>query len=275
MQPLATDTDVMPNDRRDQVMAFCLSCALFVLLLLPAVTWAQDFDEAALIKTIIANTKGAVKPDAIRKSPLPGVFEVKAGLEIIYVDKTGRYAFVENHLIDLVEAKDITASRLEELTTIDFSSLPLDQAIVSVRGNGARKIAVFEDPYCLHCRTLRKLLAQLDDVTIYAFPISLQRNDGFQLASAAMCAPNKAKAWETVMSADAPAPYKGNVATHCKKAVAGFMELAETKLSIKGTPTVFLQDGRRIEGAVPAHVFMAKLDGQREGALAFQRADGK
>jgi thiol:disulfide interchange protein DsbC len=277
MQPQCLDLHIKPKYPPFQAMRkwFVLLATFFIATFGSMGAFAQDFNEAALIKAVTENSKGAVKPDAIRRSPIPGVFEVKAGAEIIYVDKTGRYAFVENHLIDLVEAKDLTASRLEEMTTIDFESLPLDKAIVTVRGKGSRRLAVFEDPYCMHCRTLRKLLSQIDDVTIYAFPISLQRNDGFILASAAMCAANKTKAWEAVMTTDAPNPTGKAATAECKTTVASFMELADKGLNIKGTPTVFLSDGRRIEGAVPAHIFMAKLDGLREGKLAFKRDDVK
>lgn len=271
MQPQHPYLHIKPKYSRFQSLRLWLATVLALGLFSATAAFAQEFNETALIKAVFENTKGAVKPDAIRHSPIAGVFEVKAGTEIIYVDKTGRYAFVENHLIDLVEAKDLTAMRLEDMTTIDFDSLPLDKAIVTVRGNGTRRLAVFEDPYCLHCRTLRKLLSQIDDVTIYAFPISLQRNDGFILASAAICAVNKVKAWEAVMTTDAPSAAGKTASAECKSTIASFMELADKKLNIKGTPTVFLSDGRRIEGAVPAHVFMAKLEGLREGKLAFKR----
>ncbi len=277
MQPERLQPHIKPKYPIFQAMRFFATMGMFLgfINFSGASAFAQDFNEAALIKAVTENTKGAVKPDAIRRSPVAGVFEVKAGAEIIYVDKTGRYAFVENHLIDLAEGKDLTATRLEEMTTIDFDSLPLDKAIVTVRGKGTRRLAVFEDPYCMHCRTLRKLLSQIDDVTIYAFPISLQRNDGFLLASAAMCAANKTKAWEAIMTTDAPSAAGKSASPACKTTIASFMELADKTLNIKGTPTVFLSDGRRIEGAVPAHIFMAKLDGLRDGKLAFKRDDVK
>lgn len=56
----------------------------------------------------------------------------------------------------------------------NWKSLHLSDAIVEVRGDGNRKIAVFTDPDCGYCRKYEQSLAQIDNVTIYRFltPIS-------------------------------------------------------------------------------------------------------
>ena len=130
---------------------------------------------------------------------MPGVFEVRAGLDIFYVDATGQYAFVEGHLLDLKANRDLTRERLEAAARIDFASLPLDLALKTVRGNGKRRLAVFEDPSCPYCRALHTLLGQLDDVTIYTFPYPVLSADSDAKARAALCAPDRAKAWSELM----------------------------------------------------------------------------
>ncbi|MDF8359447.1 thioredoxin fold domain-containing protein [Achromobacter anxifer] len=53
--------------------------------------------------------------------------------------------------------------------SIAFDSLPLQYAFVRKRGNGARKIAVFVDPYCPYTRIMERSLNKIDNVTIYTF----------------------------------------------------------------------------------------------------------
>lgn len=229
--------------------------ALALVVLTGHAIAADDRDlENRLKGQVQANTGGKVRPDAISKTPVPGVFEVRAGLDIFYVDATGQYAFVEGHLLDLKANRDLTRERLEAAARIDFASLPLDLALKTVRGNGKRRLAVFEDPSCPYCRALHTLLSQLDNVTIYTFPYPVLTADSDAKARAALCAPDRAKAWSELMSTGkATSPAKP-----CQSGVDQLIELGN-RLSIRGTPTVFFADGRRAQGAVPPDQFMAML----------------
>ena len=210
--------------------------------------------ENRLKAQVQANTGGKVRPDAVSRTAVPGVFEVRAGLDIFYVDATGQYAFVEGHLLDLKANRDLTRERLEAAARIDFASLPLDLALKTVRGSGKRRLAVFEDPSCPYCRALHTLLGQLDDVTIYTFPYPVLSADSDAKARAALCAPDRVKAWSELMrTGKATIPAKP-----CQSGVDQLIELGN-RLSIRGTPTVFFADGRRAQGAVPPDQFMAML----------------
>ena len=66
------------------------------------------------------------------------------------------FLIAEGRLVDPKTKKDITGERLEELTRIDFNSLPLDQAIKVVKGNGSRKLVVFSDVDCPYCKRLER-----------------------------------------------------------------------------------------------------------------------
>jgi len=65
--------------------------------------------------------------------------------------------------------RDLTAERKDALTRIDFSTLPLADAIKDVRGRGSRALAIFSDPDCPHSRRLEAELKGLSDVTIHTF----------------------------------------------------------------------------------------------------------
>ena len=229
--------------------------ALALLLLADQAPAADsDASEQQLKDRLQAVTNGKVRPDSIAHTPVPGVFEVRAGLDIFYVDPSGRYAFVEGHLLDLKAGRDLTRERLDAALRIDFASLPLDLALKTVRGSGKRRIAVFEDPACPYCRALHTLLDQLDDVTIYTFPFPVLSAESDAKARSALCAADPAKAWSVLMhTGQAPA------ARPCQSNVDKLVELG-VRLNVRGTPTVIFADGRRAQGAVPPEQFMALLN---------------
>jgi thiol:disulfide interchange protein DsbC len=51
--------------------------------------------------------------------------------------------------------RNLTEERMDKLLAIDFSQLPVKDAFVIVRGNGKRKLAVFEDPELRLLQALR------------------------------------------------------------------------------------------------------------------------
>ena len=126
-------------------------------------------DEASLKKALeVAYPK--FKIESVVKTPYTGLYEVFMGGQIIYTDEKLTFLIAEGRLVDPKTKKDITGERLEELTKIDFNSLPLDQAIKVVKGNGSRKLVVFSDVDCPYCKRLEQNeLTNITDVTIYTF----------------------------------------------------------------------------------------------------------
>lgn len=56
---------------------------------------------------------------------------------------------------------------------IDFNSLPFSEAVVRVKGDGSRRMAVIVDPTCPYCRQLEDNMEALDNVTVYTFITSI------------------------------------------------------------------------------------------------------
>jgi thiol:disulfide interchange protein DsbC len=194
-------------------------------------------------------TKGIVT--SVCRTPW-GLYEVVLDAEIFYVDERANYLIAGN-VFDLHNQENITAQRKEEATRIDFKSLPLDLAVKTVRGNGSRVLAIFEDPNCPYCKRFEKDIAKLNDATIYTFlyPI-LSRDpaaadDSYPKSRAIWCAPDRAAAWSQLMLegkrlAAAPA--------QCKHPLEEILTLGQ-KLHVTGTPTLVFADGRRSPGAIP------------------------
>ena len=125
---------------------------LATLCLATSVTRAAD-ESAEALASKLKDLYPATKIERVQRSELPGLFEVVMGRNAAYTDSTGRY-FIFGHLFDMKEQRDLTAERVEKAARIAFDTLPLADAIKTVRGKGERVIAVFSDPDCPFCRRL-------------------------------------------------------------------------------------------------------------------------
>jgi thiol:disulfide interchange protein DsbC len=194
------------------------------------------------------------KIDEIRPTPIPGLYEVRVGTRLLYVDGQGRYMFLDGDLIDLQSQRNLTQERVEELMAIRFEDLPLDLAVKQVAGKGTRRIAVFEDPNCGFCKRLRADLMKLDDITIYTFPMAFLAADSDSKARKALCAADPVKAWNELLLSNRVPDNAGTCSTSIEKV----RELAQ-KLGITGTPVVFFENGKRLSGYEPAERFNQRL----------------
>jgi thiol:disulfide interchange protein DsbC len=129
---------------------------------------------------------------------------VSTATEIYYTDAQANY-LIEGSLIDLRAKRNLTEERVTKLTAVKFDELPLKDAFTIVRGNGKRRMAVFEDPNCGYCKTFERDLQKVDNVTDLHVPLPhpgcrLKR----QVQVPIWCAKDQAKAWQDWMVRDLP-----------------------------------------------------------------------
>ncbi len=194
---------------------------------------------------------------SVSKTPVPGVYEVVMGKNVAYVEETGRY-FLFGHLYDMQLQQDLTEGKAAAASSIDFAALPKQDAIVTVKGNGSRKIAVFSDPDCPYCKKFEETLAKMNDITIYTFlfPIDSLHPNARRKSVGVWCAPDRSRAWDDLMLRGKES------AGECDSPVQRNVELA-AKLGINGTPTIVLDSGRMIPGAVQAEQLSQMLGGSK------------
>ncbi len=218
---------------------------LLSLALTATVSLSAFADEASVKKAIEAKL-GGNKVTSVTKTPYLGLYEVYADGQIFYTDEKIT-AILAGSLIDGQSMKNVTSERMQKLTAISFSDLPLDLAFKQVRGDGKRMLASFEDPNCGYCKRLAKDMIKLDNVTIYTFLLPILSPDSLEKSNRIWCSANKAKAWNDWMI-DGKAPTgKADCDT---TAIQKSIELGQ-KLAISGTPTIFFADGTRVPGAIP------------------------
>jgi len=225
-------------------MTFNKIAALTALMV--ASLLATGAQEAAIRKTLSERLPLLPKIDEIRKTPMAGLYEVRVGMELFYTDADGNY-LIQGRMIDTHDQRDLTEERQNKLMAIDFSALPIKDAFTIVRGNGKRKLAVFEDPNCGYCKRFERELQKVDNVTVHLFLFPILGPDSADKARNIWCAKDKGKAWQDWMVRDQATP----TASCDTGALARNVEFGK-KYKIGGTPTLVFADGNRVPGAVGA-----------------------
>lgn len=221
---------------------------LVSVALLSTFATLANADEASVKKAVEA-AYPKFKVESVTKTGYAGLYEVFMAGQILYTDEKMSFLIAEGRLVDPKTKKDITGERLEELTRIDFLSLPLEQAIKVVKGNGSRKLVVFSDVDCPYCKRLEQNeLSNITDVTIYTFlyPIQQLHPDAEAKSRSIWCANNRVKAWEDwILRNQLPK----STAT-CDVPLEKVGELAR-KIGVTSTPTLIFSDGKRMLGSQP------------------------
>ena len=219
---------------------FALSLSCFIT----GAVFAQG--EEAQIRKNLKERMPQIQPiDEVRRTPMPGLFEVRVdGTDIYYTDASGHF-LLQGQLIDTRNQRNLTEERLQKIMAIDFKSLPFKDAISWVKGNGERKLAVFEDPNCGYCKRFERDIAKLDNVTVFVFLYPILGKDSVEKSKSIWCAKDPAKSWQDWMVRD-QMPAAANCDTGSLKRN---MEYGQ-KMKITGTPTTLLPDGTRIPGAI-------------------------
>ena len=201
--------------------------------------------EAAIRKNLPERLPSLPKIDEVSKTAMPGLYEIRVnGSEIFYTDAEGNF-LIQGSLIDTKLKRNLTEERVEKLNAIDFGALPIKDAFTIVRGNGKRKMAVFEDPNCGYCKRFERDLQKVSDVTIHMFLYPILSPDSTDKSKNIWCAKDRAKTWQDVMVRDAAVP-KASCDTAAIERNVDFGR----KHKITGTPTVFFADGSRVPGAI-------------------------
>jgi thiol:disulfide interchange protein DsbC len=219
-------------------------------------TFAQ---EAAIRKNLAERIPRMPAIEAVTKSPVAGLYEVTlAGSEIIYTDADGSH-MIRGQMIDTKQQRNLTQERIDKLTAINFAALPFKDAFTIVRGDGKRKLAVFEDPNCGYCKRFERDLQKINNVTVYLFLYPILGSDSREKSNRIWCAKDKGATWQDWMVRDKP---PGDVS--CSTAALDRNVEFGSRYKITGTPTLIFADGSRVPGALS--------DGEVEARLASAQA---
>jgi thiol:disulfide interchange protein DsbC len=90
-----------------------------------------------------------VKIISVGESPVDGLWEIvietRGDKVVVYMDSE-KTKIISGHIIDLISKSNLTEKRLDEITRVDFSTIPLDNALAMGDPKAKYKAVVFDDP---------------------------------------------------------------------------------------------------------------------------------
>ena len=243
--------------------------------------YAQNFAQTALSEKdqkVLAALQKAYPQNRIRlarETQVTGFYEVILGEGVSYVfitadtlekldliNEKNRDAYFQHWIFggvfyDMKNQIDLTAPMKKLAQMVDVSKLPVENAITREVGKAENTLFVFTDPRCPFCKKLEAELVKLENVRIHTFltPLTSLHPDAKEVSARILCAKDKAKAFEDFM-------LKGKEISEpaqCQTTLEANERLL-TELGIKGTPTIFFENGERATGALSAEAIQKKFE---------------
>ena len=207
------------------------------------------------IKQALTKAMPDVSIGEIKPSPITGLYEVVADLQVIYVTADAKFLFMGD-LVDLGTRLNLSAVKRSGLIKHAVDAIGEDNMVVMGPANAKHSITVFTDVDCPYCAKLHLEVPQLVKegvkVRYLLFPRAGVGSDTYNRSVAAWCSKEPAKAIGTLTAGG-----KIEMKT-CANPVKQHYELGQT-LRISGTPTIMLDNGKIVPGYMPAANLLSML----------------
>lgn len=225
-------------------------------------------EEPSVEEAIAAQLPG-VEPGQVRETPVPGLWEVTVGRQIVYVSEDARY-LIRGDVIDLVASRNLTDERLGELNDVMARRMvsalrdDFDEArmVVFSPDNPKHTLTVFTDIDCGYCRRLHREIHSYMERGIkvrYVFlPLAGPGSDSWAKADAVWCSPDRNAALTRAKLGEDVTATQPCVDTP----VAEHYRLSR-QLGIQGTPGLVTEDGQFMSGYMPAEQLAAWLESRQ------------
>jgi thiol:disulfide interchange protein DsbC len=213
-------------------------------------------EAASLLQHFITNPKVL----DVLPSPIKGVWEVdieaggKKGL--VYIDFSKKH-LLPGPVFSIAEKKNLSQERMIEITKIDPSQIPLDDALVMGEKDAKHRVIVFDDPECPHCSRLyqemKKVIAERKDIAFYIKMLPLPIHpQAYEKAKAIVCKKSLSLLDDAFEKKELPKP-------DCETKVLDENISLSQKLGIMATPTMVFSDGRVVPGAADAKTIIGMV----------------
>jgi thiol:disulfide interchange protein DsbC len=208
------------------------------------------------VRAEIASKIPGARAEDLRPSPIPGVYELTHGADILYVSSDGKYG-INGDLYDIGRSVNLTENVRREARAHLIASVPEDQMLIFGPRDPKYTITVFTDVDCGYCRQLHSQIAEYNHLGIrvrYLFyPRSGPNTESWTKAEEVWCSPSRN---------DALTQAKRGIALQTKACannpVARHYALGQ-QFGLQGTPAIVLPDGELVSGYMPPAALAHRL----------------
>lgn len=220
--------------------------------------------DLAKVKAELAKHFPDVAGGTLRPGPVPGLLELQVEGDVLYVSNDGKYILLGD-VVEVATKKNLTGAVREKVAHEALEKMGEDNMIVMAPASTRRTITVFTDVDCPYCAALHRDVPELNrngvKVRYLLFPRGGTDTETYRRSVAVWCASDRVKAVGI-----AKAGGKLDMKT-CANPVERHYKLGQS-LGVSGTPTIFLDDGRKVGGYVPAAQLLAALGMKTDAAAA-------
>ena len=233
---------------------------LSIILVFTAISFLSganaDPDRDDLLREAIS----AVFPDEeitrIKPAPIPGLYEIMLGTDIIYMSEDGRY-ILQGDLVDLGKRINLSEQERAVARKKILESVPADETIDFAPLTTQHTVYVFTDITCGYCRRFHSDMAELNGngvaVRYLAFPRAGIDSESFEDMESVWCAADQNTALTLAKQGNQVTP------AQCDNPVKRQYELGQS-LGVRGTPAIYLENGQEMPGYVPPDTLLQALN---------------
>jgi thiol:disulfide interchange protein DsbC len=222
-----------------------------------------DTPGAAALAGVLRVKYPTTKVDEVAETPMRGIYQVVTGKNIFYTNDTADQVIL-GMMIDMASKRNLTEEKQEALNKVGFGTLNLDNAIVEVKGTGARKLVMFTDVHCGYCKQFEATLKKdVTDVTIYRFLYPILSSSSVQMSKAIWCVGDNDRrrtAMENYMERGMAPSSDGN----CTNPIDENLALGRDH-NLSGTPSLVNGAGQVRRGAIARESLEAFLNAGADG----------
>ena len=217
---------------------------LLLITIMLLVSCAKKDEVDLDIRKTVSNAYPDVVIDEIKKID-DNFHEIIINKQIYYATNDGKYLIVGN-VINLNTKESITENTKmnQRLSIID--SIDMKNYMIFKPKKTDHILTIFTDTSCPYCQKLHNEIPDLLENNIEIRYVLFSRNgndvDAYQQLVSAWCSDDKVDALEDLFAGDILEDI-----SNCENPIARNFDYAGS-LSVKGTPTIFLEDGRIIPG---------------------------
>ena len=198
-------------------------------------------------RVLIASKVPGAKPEDVRATPIPGIYEIMRGTDAAYVTADGKYA-IAGDLYDLRANVNLTDNERRTARLKLLDEVPESQMVIFGAKNAPHTITVFTDVDCPYCRKLHSQIAAYNRLGIrvrYMFyPRTGPNTPSWTRAEEVWCSADRHTALtQAKLGEDLHVKLCPNTP------VAREYELGR-ELNIEGTPAIVLGNGDMLPGYV-------------------------